>query len=407
MHAICAGASAALLLGGLPVLMVFANRSSAAILTFAALCAILGLFFHPDRPSLLPRVLERARSAIRGPIGLLLLAFFALALAGIVRTAHPGFNLWRLGEAAVPLLATAVLVLIQPFRPLPVRFGWLAFGLVAAVALIFVEQASPGSIRGLFGLREELWRLNRALVTLVLLLPVLVVLAERAWQRWLAGLIGLLVFLASIRSDSASSTLAALALLIGTLPSMLNWIWFSRLALAGTLLALFSAPVHGWLLYHAIPDWVHEQLRSASSAIRVSIYRAFDAAIATAPVFGSGFNASTRFRDEPGFQRVPADLQSFIGFGHPHNAAVQLWVEMGLAGAIIIGALILFAFRRIDALPPAMRPWALGFWAAVVAVSLVSHGAWQAWWLALVGTGVVLFVARAAQIRARQPLDPG
>jgi hypothetical protein len=73
---------------------------------------------------------------------------------------------------------------------------------------------------------------------------------------------------------------------------------------------------------------------------------------------------------------------------------------MGLAGALIVCALVLLAFKALNNLPERMRPFALGFWAAVVAVAIVSHGAWQAWWLALVGIGLVLFSARAHEIRA-------
>lgn len=385
-----------LLLVALPVVMVFANRASAAILAFVCSLMIVARFLGMERKDLLSL---GYRELLR-PAGLLIIAFFLLALAGIPRTAHPQFHLWRLGEAFVPVATAMLLLLILPARNLVLKFWMLALGLTLAAGLIFIELAQPGVLRRFFGLREEVFRLNRALVTLVMLLPALVILAETRWQRVGACIIGAIVVVAAFRSDSATSALAALVLGVASLLAWLNWKWMSRLTLAGTLLAVLLAPFHAFLLDRMIPQWLHEQLRSASSAIRVKIYSAFDSAIAAAPFFGSGFNTASRFKDEPAFQRIPSELQSYVEFGHPHNAAVQLWVELGLAGVAIVCALIVLAFRALDGLPQQVRPLALGFWAAVVAVAIVSHGAWQAWWLALVAIGIVLFAARALELNA-------
>ncbi|MGL5448000.1 MAG: O-antigen ligase family protein [Rhabdaerophilum sp.] len=391
-------AAAIVLLVALPVVMVFANRASAALLALATAYMVLALALDGDRRNLIGGLVGRARQSLVNPTSLLLIAFFLIALAGIPRTAHAPLHLWRLGEAFVPVATTALLILILPQKTIPLRFWMLATGLLVAVGLVLAEFAKPGMVRRLFGVREELWRLNRTLVTLVFLLPVLGILAETRSQRILALLIGAAVVVTAFLSDSASSALAALVLGAVSVLAWLHWAWMSRLVLFGTLMGIVIAPFHGLLLSMAMPDWLHEKMRSASSAIRVQIYNAFDSAIAAAPFFGSGFNTSTRFKDEPGFLRIPPELQSFVEFGHPHNAAVQLWLELGFVGVAIVCALIVIAFKALDGLPAQMRPLALGFWAAVVAVAIVSHGAWQAWWLALVGIGMVLFSARALEL---------
>jgi O-antigen ligase len=385
-----------LLLVALPVVMVFANRASAAILALVCSLMIVARVLGPERKDLF----SFAFRGLMRPAGLLIVAFFVLALAGIPRTAHPQFHLWRLGEAFVPVATAMLLLLILPAKNLVLKFWMLALGLTLAAGLVFIELAQPAVLRRIFGLREEVFRLNRALVTLVMLLPALGVLAETRWQRISAFIVGAIVVVAAFRSDSATSALAALVLGTASLLAWLSWKWISRLTLAGTLLAIVTAPFHAWLLDRMIPHWLHERLSSASSAIRVKIYSAFDAAIAAAPFFGSGFNSASRFKDEPAFQFIPPQLQSYVEFGHPHNAAVQLWVELGLAGVVIVCALVVLAFRALDRLPEQMRPLALGFWAAVVAVAIVSHGAWQAWWLALVGIGIVVFAARSHDLAA-------
>ncbi|WP_170958931.1 O-antigen ligase family protein [Magnetospirillum sp. 15-1] len=68
---------------------------------------------------------------------------------------------------------------------------------------------------------------------------------------------------------------------------------------------------------------------------------------------------------------------------HPHNAPLQWWLELGLVGAAILAYGII---RVTGALPAALdrasRFTAFGTTGAVLAVSCVSFGAWQKWWLA-------------------------
>lgn len=380
----------------LPVVMVVANRATAAILAFACSIMLVARLLDKSRHDLFPH----GFGVLLRPVALLFIAFFLLALLGIPRTAHAKFHLWRLGEAFIPVATTALLLLILPTRNLVLSFRLLVLGLLLASALIFIEIAQPGLIRRFFSVRQEVFRLNRALVTLVMLLPILGILAETGRERLIALFVSLVVAIAAFKSESATSGLAVLVMGLVTVLAWLNWTWVSRLVLSGTLIVIASAPFHGLILRTAIPDAFHETLRSASSAIRVKIYSTFEAAISAAPIFGSGFNTASRFKDEPAYHRIPSELQSHVEFGHPHNAALQLWVEMGLAGALIVCALVVLAFRALNNLPERMRPFALGFWAAVVAVAIVSHGAWQAWWLALVGIGLVLFSARAHEMRA-------
>lgn len=385
-----------LLLVVLPVVMVVANRATAAILAFACSIMLVARLLDSRRHDLF----SQGFGVFLRPVVLLFIAFLLLALVGIPRTAHAKFHLWRLGEAFIPVATTALLLLILPTRNLVLSFRLLVLGLLLASTLIFVEIVHPGFVRQLFSVRQEVFRLNRAVVTLVLLLPILGILAETRRERLLALFVSLVVAVAAFNSESATSGLAVLVMGIVTVLAWLNWTWVSRLVLSGTLLTIAVAPFHGLILQAVIPDAFHEKLRSASSAIRVKIYSTFEAAISAAPIFGSGFNSASRFKNEPAYHHIPPDLQSYVEFGHPHNAALQLWVEMGLVGALIVSILVVFAFRALNNLPQRMRPFALGFWAAVVAVAIVSHGAWQAWWLALVGIGMVLFSARAHDIRA-------
>jgi exopolysaccharide production protein ExoQ len=70
---------------------------------------------------------------------------------------------------------------------------------------------------------------------------------------------------------------------------------------------------------------------------------------------------------------------------HPHNAALQWQVELGLPGTILALAILLWGFWRVGFTPGMPRLWragALAWASAALTIAMLSYGAWQAWWLA-------------------------
>ena len=68
---------------------------------------------------------------------------------------------------------------------------------------------------------------------------------------------------------------------------------------------------------------------------------------------------------------------------HPHNVAVQVWLELGALGALIAAASVWRAFRSVAALRSPVRRAALSATlSAGFVVANLSYGAWQSWWLA-------------------------
>lgn len=129
-----------------------------------------------------------------------------------------------------------------------------------------------------------------------------------------------------------------------------------------------------------------------SAVHRLAIWQATAAHIAERPLLGSGFDTSRSF-----YSRADGKLQTFSpdrpekawvnAFEpiplHPHNGILQVWLEIGLVGAVsVIGVLmaILHAVSGVtDRLP---RSACLGALASTFTIALVSFGAWQSWWLA-------------------------
>jgi O-antigen ligase len=185
-----------------------------------------------------------------------------------------------------------------------------------------------------------------------------------------------------------------------------------RYALLG-LLALLVAALPFALPYQ--PDaaqtcWFAETKGSALH--RLYIWNFAAEHIALRPVLGWGLDASRRM---PGGDervvvwRCDADGQPMGAHPrvdgtlmplHPHNAILQLWLELGGIGALIgcatLGLILLRAFAA-----PAWRHRAAqaGFaaaWFGGMSVALVSFGIWQEWFLSalFVAAGVAALAAR-------------
>lgn len=86
---------------------------------------------------------------------------------------------------------------------------------------------------------------------------------------------------------------------------------------------------------------------------------------------------------------------------HPHNGALQLWLELGVVGAAL-GALVWLVLFWSLAAPrrDSVRAGAAGSAAVYLLFGLVSFGIWQEWWLAL---GALVAVVVALSRRASPP----
>jgi len=374
----------------LPLLMVVANRSAPLSLAVAALLAGIAAWRGGIRASALLRPVTAA------PEAWLFAALGAWALASCAWSAAPGLSARALGEAVLPLLcatlAGSALVGRVPQR-LPV---WLALGLGLAALLCLIELTFDLPLRSLTGGRHADYVINRPAVTLALLVwPLVALLHARGREIWGGPALALVGLTAAV---SASGT-AVFAVLAGCLTYAVAR-WRPRLALrlglVATLLALLTAPVSGDLLGRLMPGKAHEALRHSHSRERVEIWQAFGAVVRLRPLTGIGFGASPVIERDPVFAEVAPETRRLLPVGHPHNAALQVWAELGAPGALIVAGLFVLLFRRLGQLPDPALAAPLAALAAALAVALVSHGAWQGWWIAVLGATVILLRAAVA-----------
>jgi exopolysaccharide production protein ExoQ len=127
------------------------------------------------------------------------------------------------------------------------------------------------------------------------------------------------------------------------------------------------------------------------------------------PLFGWGFDASRHMPGRDAMTPIDVPVLSL----HPHNTALQIWLELGAVGAVVAALLMAVIVRQI-ARPDADRFTQAAATAALCAsfgVASLSFGIWQSWWLGSLVLMTVWIAAlsaangaseRAAAIPARQ-----
>lgn len=338
--------------------------------------------------------------------------------------------LWALdgGHAAERALRLALemgagLLLLASLRQLSPSgrervIGGLALGMVTATALLLLEVVTGGAL--LWALRVALGHsppvetmYNRgATVLAILAIPAALAIYRKAGRSpavlFLAALGGVLLQL--------PSSTAKLALIAAVLVAGLAVLLRPRLLLLGLAITLpisiLAAPPIARTI-PADPGTAVGAVLPASAAHRVAIWRFTAERIYERPVLGWGLDNARRI---PG-GTTPAWI--FLGQGqppvqwpeahnlplHPHNAALQIWLELGAFGILATIALLLLTLRGIALLPgPApVQAAAAGSLVAGLLVAGLSYGVWQSWWVAALWLSAVLGAATLAGVTGQQP----
>ena len=373
--------------------MIVGTRSSPLFLAAAAMiAAAVALLERRGRMAA-----EEIGQAFLTPLGMASLAFLAWALVSILWSASPATTALSLLEALVPA-ASALIIAVglsgqtRHFRSRTAALG-LAFGLALACAVMLLDLATGMSLQRVLGSRAQAFVLNRAILTvLVVGTPVLWWLArDRLLPRSVYLAFGGLLAVSVISSHSGAAVVgSACALLIYGLARYAPRSAVGAL-LIGAFLSLAAAPVIGETLFRSISKAAHERMTGASSEARVAIWRSFEVVVRERPLLGWGFGVSPVIADDPRVRQIDPDTRAMLGVGHPHNAALQIWVELGAVGAalaFLVFAFLLRSIARLDADAAAPR---LALVAGAGMVALVGHGAWQGWWIACLGLAAVLF----------------
>ena len=372
-----------------PLAMVVAHRSSPLVLAIAALLGLLALWLE-EGGSALPRILA---AGLRAPLGRAALMFLTWSVLSLAWSEFRGLSALALLEFWIPVACALILA-----RSLPARVpGWGVWVLAATLALgcvaILLELHTGLALRRALGMRSATFIFNRPVLTvLVGLFPVLVALRGRGPWGWAAGVgLAALVLATIARSESGAAAFGAAAAAATALAAFAAPRLSAGVAAACMVLVFALAPVLGPVADRLIPAAVHTRLSDSHSRDRIEIWSSFGAAIRERPWIGSGFGVSPRLGESAVAQAVAPERRTLLSVGHAHNAAVQIWTELGAVGAILAVVVLLLTLRALGRFPRRDFAAMLAFAGTVAAVSLVGHGAWQGWWPAAIGTAIVWF----------------
>jgi exopolysaccharide production protein ExoQ len=276
---------------------------------------------------------------------------------------------------------------------------WLFAGIVVAIALAAYDYLSTGELIRLIaarGFRSS--RLNQIAVGLTLLwLPASALLLRRHGVAAALGAAALMAGAVLGLEDFAAKTALAASLAA----ALLLYRWrraATRLLAALCLIGILTAPLILPQLARAPWLFAAGDAFKHSFGHRLLIWSFVGERIAERPVAGWGLDAARAMpggKDElrPGEMALPL---------HPHNAALQLWLELGVPGAALLALFTALLWRRIGSAPwpPLYAAAAGGSLAGALAAAFAAYGIWQEWWLGTLALTLflVLVMARATAL---------
>ena len=275
-------------------------------------------------------------------------------------------------------------------RVLTALFAGLVFTtiLIAAEIIFFgpIYQFTKGIPRSSINFESGsglFWLNSVAAVVSVLIWPISLWFFSIS-KKFIAYIIPLLGFLLALWLSYRSG---AVAIGIGILSA--GFIALPSKRIRGILATLFAvmmitAPI---TMNQLKPSQVIEEESSLPKAAlhRLMIWNFTAEKIREKPVFGWGMNAA---RNIPGGKNFIYDASN-SKYGenlplHPHNIALQVWLELGLAGALLItifGFAILLSICK-DKKYTFIASIAVGQFITGLGILSLSYGMWQSWWVA-------------------------
>ena len=167
----------------------------------------------------------------------------------------------------------------------------------------------------------------------------------------------------------------------------------TRRALAAALAAAFAGAIPAAWLFERVLDLDQAPWLFRSAQHRVEIWwRAAGRTLET-PLLGQGIDASRALKPMGETSQFDPLTESLLPL-HPHNAFLQVWLELGALGAVLglaVALLVLAGTRRLERDD---QPYALASFTAALAMVSTAYGIWQAWWMAgMLAAGLMLVLA--------------
>jgi O-antigen ligase len=273
----------------------------------------------------------------------------------------------------------------------------LLIGMALGIAMVAVELATAGALSSLFSDRAyRPTQLNQTSVSLALLvLPasaLLIFLGHAVFAILLAAVTAATVY--ELAGTAAKAVLLA-GLAIGLLLYRARPV-VARIALAISVAAIIAAPLTFARLERLPGLGETADSFKISAGHRLLIWSFAGDRIAERPVTGWGLDSS---RAIPGGDDPIRPRETWMPL-HPHNAALQVWLELGAPGAALfalLAAIVWGALARVE-WPPLFAAAAGASLTIAFVECFATYGIWQEWWIGTLSLSLflVLVMARVA-----------
>ena len=268
----------------------------------------------------------------------------------------------------------------------------LTAGLFLAIALVVFELSTDsGFFRLITGRQDDpdlpLFRYNRGTTALSLLAwPAAAWLWSIEKRPWAVAMVAMTVGAAAY-GDSASALVAGMLAAIAVVAAAITP---AATLTAGLLITGAFTALAPWLLMNLL-GWVKPSIDSIPPSVldRIEIWNHGAKAVLEAPILGHGIGA---------MRHLPVLDPAISGYRHmvkppthPHDAALQIWLELGGIGVILFAGLVWITARSLSSLTSPWRGAAIAASAAVLFTAMVSYGLWQETWLGIIAMTVLAF----------------
>src|SRR5579875_3883140 len=240
-------------------------------------------------------------------------------------------------------------------------------------------------------------------------LGVAILIVQRATGGWLTRPFFVRGFVAPLLPAVAAATIAVLvgtaaqaSLVAGVITAPLFYRWRAMLAPAAALAAVLvvvTAPLTFSRLAQIGPVLHIADRFKSSVPHRLLIWSFVGDRIAEKPLLGWGLDAS---RAIPGGKEWIRPGQPWLPL-HPHNAPLQLWLELGVPGAVLLALVMAGLWRRLGVIgwPRLFAAASAGGLAAAMTETLGTYGIWEEWWIGTLWFALFLILVMARTVAAR------
>lgn len=353
-------------------------------------------------------MLRHHRSAIRG-IFSTQTAIWALLAAGLALSSaawalEPAQSI-KVGLSFAGLAVFGLIMLYQAANQSAAEAKSTYMALVAGMS-IAVALLAVGTFYGLM-YDQPLWgkenqhpirTLSHAQTVIsIMIVPCIAILWVRdAKSKMYAAALALLTAVTFFNLEHGASNLAILAALFAFIIVRISGkIGFTVLCI-GAVLVVVSMP---FLLATFLPDqealnaMIPGQGAWSSETHRFHMWQfVIDAISNGSLLLGYGADASRSF---PGAnQKIMWGIELMPL--HPHNGALQVWLELGAIGTAVVATVLALIFRATKGMSNNERAVQAALLSAYIVPWLLSYGVWQSWWIALAWLTAVIGRSLAA-----------